>query len=199
MYKHLLSNRFFRENPLSKFSAQRLVYSILLTDGVEAVVESLAHELFDHDPVYLEKARQENELISQVKAPAGLLDLLRKRLGVSARQALQDKVLAREEELMDQVLERFIRSDHNTFIDNAVRLLGRSQKDYTGRLYKDYEKIRSPYVRSLACLLLGLRGAEELVPWMLDRYHELARQYPDEDYKQGPLLALHEFKQRFYE
>jgi hypothetical protein len=34
---------------------------------------------------------------------------------------------------------------------------------------------------------------------MLDRYHELARQYPDEDYKQGPLLALHEFKQRFYE
>jgi hypothetical protein len=47
-------------------------------------------------------------------------------------------------------------------------------------------------------MILGLRGQETVIPWMVDRFYELKKSYPDETYDQGPLLAMHELKARFY-
>lgn len=43
-----------------------------------------------------------------------------------------------------------------------------------------------------------LRKRLDIIPWMMDRYHEPRKAYPDETYEQGPLLALHELNARFY-
>lgn len=95
--------------------------------------------------------------------------------------------------------EKLIRSDHDIFIENAIRLLARSEKDYSPLLLKKHAEIRSPYVQSMVCLILGLRGGEEIIPWMMNQFQEMKRLYPNETYDQGLLLALYELKYRFYE
>ena len=50
----------------------------------------------------------------------------------------------------------------------------------------------------MICVVLGFRGEESIIPWMLERFYEMKKMYPDETYDQGPLMALHELKHRFY-
>jgi hypothetical protein len=45
--------------------------------------------------------------------------------------------------------------------------------------------------------LLGLIGPGEAIQPVWNCYHFLKDNYPEEAYEQGPLLALHEFKNRF--
>ncbi len=100
--------------------------------------------------------------------------------------------------LLPMVVEKLIHSYHNIFIENSIELLTKSNKDFTPLLKEKYAEIRSPYVQSLICLVLGFRGEEDTIPWMMDRFLEMKKLYPGETYDQGPLLALHELKCRFY-
>jgi len=77
-------------------------------------------------------------------------------------------------------------------------ILAKSNKNYSSLLMEKYTEIRSPYVQSLVCLILGFRGEEKIIPWMVDRFYEMKKLYPDESYDQGPLLALHELNSRLY-
>ena len=94
-------------------------------------------------------------------------------------------------------MDKLIRNNHDTFIENAIRLLAESREDYSTPLKERFDEIRSPYVQSLVCLILGFRGNEDIIPWMLDTYLAVERQYPQETYEQGPLLALYELNARF--
>jgi len=114
------------------------------------------------------------------------------------RPALIEKALGFEEEILPLVVEKIIRSNHSTFIENAVQLLARSKKDYSPFLLERYTAFRSPYVQSLLCLILGFRATEDIIPWMMNKFIEMHKLYPDETYDQGPLLALHELNARFY-
>ena len=114
------------------------------------------------------------------------------------RGVLIKKALEFEEVLLPMVVEKLIRSYHDIFIENSIDLLAKSYKDYTPLLKEKYAEIRSPYVQSLVCLIIGLRGEEDTIPWILDRFFEMKKLYPGETYDQGPLLALHELNSRFY-
>lgn len=72
------------------------------------------------------------------------------------------------------------------------------ERVHSSLLKEKYADVRSPYVQSLICLILGFRGAEDTIPWMLERFFEMKKLYPDETHDQGPLLALHELNCRFY-
>lgn len=147
---------------------------------------------------HLEQTTQENELIQLEQKPEVIFQLLRKEINVINRDILIKKALEFEEVLLPMVAEKLIRSNHDVFIENSVRLLARSQRNYSPMLKEQYAKIRSSYVQSLICLVLSLRGEEGTIPWMLDRIFEMKKLYPGETYDQGPLLALHELNCSFY-
>lgn len=199
MYKNLLTKKFFRDNPLEELSTQRFVYSILTHNGIEELANEYVFEYADLGAVRLERIRNEKELIQSERNPDELLNFLRKNFELNNRVDLVNRVLEFEEELMPKVIEKLIRSDNDNFIDNAMRLLARSEQDYSSILFKKYNEIRRPYVQSMVCVILGIRGGEEIIPWMMNQYQEMKKLYPDETYNQGPLLALHEMKYRFYE
>lgn len=111
---------------------------------------------------------------------------------------LIEKVLEHEDALFQKVIDRFIRSDQDTFIDNSVRFLAASKSDYSIQLFSRYDEIRSPYGKSLVCILLGLRTKEEVIPWMIEQSYELKKLYPEENYGQRPRMALDELNARFY-
>lgn len=198
MYKQLLTNKFFRDNPYLENSVQRLVYSILFYEGIEDAVSEIIMKQVRLSDERLKKITREKVLIQSEQNPEEIFQLLRKKIDAVNRVDLIKKALQFEEVLLPMVTEKLVRNKHDIFIENSIRLLARSQKDYTPLLKERYDEIRSPYVQSLICLILGFRGGEGTIPWILDKYFEMKKLYPGETYDQGPLLALHELNSRFY-
>lgn len=198
MYRKLLTKKFFRDNPYRENSAQRFVYSVLLYKGIEHAANEVLMEYGGLDDDRLETIAREKNMILAEQDPGTIFQLLRKNLDGANRSVLIDRALEFEDEILPMVVEKLVRSDHDTFIDNTIRLLAWSEKDYSPLLLERYDEFRSPYVRSLLCLILGFRGKEDIIPWMLERFFEMKKYYPDETYDQGPLIALHELNARFY-
>jgi len=198
MYKQLLTKKFFRDNPYLENSVQRFIYSFLLYEGIEDAANEILMTQVGLSNERLKQITQEKELIQSEQNPEEIFQLLRKKIDGINRVDLIKKALEFEEVLLPMVTEKLIRNNHDVFIENSIQLLARSQKDYTPLVKERYDEIRSPYVQSLFCLILGFRGEEGTIPWILDRYFEMKRLYPVETYDQGPLLALHELNCRFY-
>ncbi len=198
MYKQLLTKKFFRDNPYLENSAQRFIYSILLYEGLEDTANEIMMKQVGVSDERVEQITREKELIQSEQNPEEIFQLLRKKIDVVNRVDLIKRALEFEEVLLPMVTEKLMRSNHDIFIENSIRLLARSKKDYSPLLKEQYAEIRSPYVQSLVCLILGFRGEEATVPWMMDEFYEMKKMHPNETYNQGPLLALHELNSRFY-
>lgn len=198
MYRKLLTKKFFKDNPYREHSVQRFVYSALLYKGMEDDVSKILMEHGKFGEDRLEAIAREKDMILAEQNPGAIFQFLRKKLDGTNRPVLIERALEFEGEILPMVVEKLVRSNHDTFIDNAIRLLAWSEKDYSPLLLERYAEFRSPYVQSLICLILGFRGKEDIIPWMLDKFFEMKKCYPDETYDQGPLLALHELSARFY-
>ena len=145
MYRKLLTKKFFRDNPHIENSVQQLVYSTLLYDGFEQAVAKFTLERMPLSGERLENIAQEKQMIRAEQNPEVVFQLLRKNIDVINRAILIDKVLELEDEILPLVIEKLIRSDHDIFIDNAIRLLAKSKKDYSPLLLERYAEFRSPY------------------------------------------------------
>jgi len=198
VYKQLLTNKFFRDNPYLENSVQRFIYSMLLHEGIENAANEILMKQVGVSDDRLEQITREKEQIQSEQNHEEVFQLLRKKIDGVNRVNLINKALEFEEVLLPMMMEKLIRSNHDIFIENSVRFLARSKTDYSSLLREKYAEIRSPYVKSLICLILGFKGAEDTIPWMLDRFFEVKKLYPGETYDQGPLLALHELNCRFY-
>lgn len=198
MYKKLLTKKFFKDNPYLENSVQRFIYSTLLYEELEDLANKITIEQGLLSDERLEQITREKEMIQAEQDAERIFQLLRKETEMINRSVLIKKALKFEEVLLPMVVEKLIRSCHDIFIENSIELLAKSKKDYTPLLKERYAEIRNPYAQSLVCLVLGLRGTESTIPWMLDRFFEMKRLYPDETYDQGPLFALHELNCRFY-
>lgn len=88
-------------------------------------------------------------------------------------------------------LRRFQTSAQTVFIETATILLGHCDAIYARKLREIYPGIRDPYAVAMASVALAFQGDEAAVPLLLREYERLRREYPDENYDQGPLLALY--------
>lgn len=104
----------------------------------------------------LEHVACEKEIILTEKDPEVIFQFLRKNLDVMNRTALIEKALEFEDQILPMVVDKLVRSNHDTFIENAIRLLARSKKDYSPLLmerYADSEVLMCSrfYVSFLVC------------------------------------------------
>ena len=198
MFRKLLTKKFFKDNPGREHSVQQFVYSVFLSKGIEKAAGEILEKYGLLDDDRRETIAREKNMILSEKDPGAIFQLLRKNVDGVNRAVLVDRALEFDDEILPMVVGKLVRSGHDTFIDNAVRLLAWSEKDYSPLLFERFEEIRSPYVRSIVCIILGLRGKEDIIPWMMDRYFEMKRSYPEETYDEGPLIALQELDARFY-
>lgn len=198
MYKKLLTKKFFKDNPYLENSVQRFIYSTLLYEELEDLANKIVIKQGLLSDERLEYITREKEAIQIGQNPEMIFLLLQKNTEMVNRGLLVKKALEFEEDILPMVVKKLIHSYHDIFIENSIELLAKSNKDYTPLLKERYAEIRSPYVQSLVCLILGLREEEDTIPWMVDRFFEMKKLYPGETYHQGPLLALHELNNRFY-
>lgn len=197
MANKILTKKFFRDNPCLKNTVQQFVYSYLLYDGIENVANEMIIKNGLLNNERLEHIRQENEQIKSEQNPKAIFQLFRKKIDAMNQVELISKALAFDEVIFPMVIEKLLRSNHHIFIENSMRFLAKSQRNSSLLLQEKYFEIRSPYVQSLICLIIGLRGEEDSISWMMDRFFEMKKLYPNETYAEGPLIALHELNCRF--
>ncbi len=92
---------------------------------------------------------------------------------------------------MPLVLRRYRTCALDQFIDAATIVFSVGEKKYAQMLREIYRDIRYPYARACACLVFGMQGMEEEIPFLLSEYRHFQQAYPKETFDQHPLLALY--------
>lgn len=192
MDKKLLPKNFFRDNPLDEMSAPLLAHFSITTGFNEKLQEAMWEILEgDLDPKRKAVIKEEQEKISRLETGEEVVKFIRSGYDVVNRELLCKKVLTMQAEVMPPLLRRFKTSFQDSVTETAVYILGHADQEYVDQLIEMYSEIRSPYAQSMACVSLGVQEREDVLPLMLREYERFKREYPDESYCQGPLLAIY--------
>lgn len=187
-----LPNSFFRANPLEDLSVARITHLTItsgLTEELEQMLLDPAEQEIAEDR--REKVLRERQHIEQTEEPAALVEIMRKGCDILNQHLLCTKILALHEQTMPLLLRRYRTCVLDIFIDAATAVLVTGERKYAVMLREMYADIRSPFAQACACLVFGMQGMEEEIPFLLGEYERFQRECPEEDYHQHPLLALY--------
>ena len=185
--------QFFKIHPIKEMSAAKIEYAFYLNPEMLKAANEYAEK-------QLEKTEEDKALetvIAEVTEPDELLKLMRKSTSGLNRSAIREKVLQKEEEMLPLIKEKCMRNGQTEFIENALYIFLHGKTNSCEWIMKEYSEIRSEYLKSMLCLVLGFRGEAEWIPFLMKEVERLEREYPYESFEQGPLLAIQELAVRF--
>ena len=192
MDKKLLPRNFFRDNPLDKMSAP-LIAHFSMTAGFDEKLQNAIWDILEGEIEPERKARIEEEKaeIARLETGDAIVKFIRNDYDIANRETLCKKILTMQAEVLPPLLRRFQTSFQDSVTETTVYILGHADREYVDKLIEMYPEIRNPYAQSMACVALGVQEREDTLPLLLREYERLKRQYPEESYCQGPLLAIY--------
>ena len=192
MDKKLLPRNFFRDNPLDKMSAP-LIAHFSMTAGFDEKLQNAMWDILEGEIEPDRKVRIEEEKaeIARLETGDAVVKFIRSDYDIVNRELLCKKVLAMQAEVLPPLLRRFQTSFQDSVTETTVYILGHAEREYVDQLIEMYPEIRNPYAQSMASVALGVQEREDTLPLLLREYERLKRQYPEESYCQGPLLAIY--------
>lgn len=185
-----LSSDFFDESQFKEISAARLLYSTMLSPGVEKLA-------LEFSKVFVSRGKKEAKGIRREKNPDNLLEMMKQHPDPINHLLLKKKILRFSKHMVPKIIEELEDNKDDVFVELAVKIIYESKIDCSSQLLEILDSIKHPYTLSLLCLLLGFNGPEESIRPVWNCYHFFKDKYPKESYDQGPLLALYEFNDRF--
>jgi len=189
----LLPKNFFKKNPLNPTSAYNIALYILDPDFEEDMFNRLLDKEDETgDSSSLDQIDKEEEEIRALSDAEDVVKRMRQSIAMLNRSILADKALSMWEETMPLILRRFRTSSQTEFIETAFHIFAEADDSVIEPLKELYPDIRDPYARSMACMVFGMHDCEEMIPMLLREYERFREDYPDEEYEQGPLLALYQ-------
>ena len=192
MDKKLLPRNFFKDNPLDKMSAP-LIAHFSMTAGFNEKLQNAMWYILEGRIEPERKARIEEEKaeIARLETGDAIVKFIRNDYDIANRETLCKKILTMQAEVLPPLLRRFQTSFQDSVTETTVYILGHAEREYVDQLIEMYPEIRNPYAQSMACVALGVQEREDTLPLLLREYERLKRQYPEESYCQGPLLAIY--------
>lgn len=192
MSNNLLPKKFFRDNPLEEMSSPAIaLFSMEM--GFNEKLQSAVQDILDQglDPERKTQIKAEQEKISQLETGEEVVKFIRNNYDIVNRDRLCKKALTMQAEVMPLLLRRFRTSFQDNLVETAVYILAYAEPEYVDQLITMYPEIRNPYAQSMACVVLGVQKREETLPLLLREYERFMREYPEESFDQGPLLAIY--------
>ena len=192
MDKKLLPKNFFKDNPLDQMSAP-LIAHFSMTAGFNEKLQNAIWDILEGEIEPERKARIEEEKAEIARLETGdeIVKFIRNDYDIANRETLCRKILTMQAEVLPPLLRRFQTSFQDNVTETTVYILGHAEREYVDQLIEMYPEIRNPYAQSMACVALGVQEREDTLPLLLREYERLKRQYPEESYCQGPLLAIY--------
>ncbi|MEW6619058.1 MAG: hypothetical protein AB1422_06895 [bacterium] len=187
-----LSKDFFDKNPFKELSAARMLYSFLLYS--ELNIDQFASKLVR---MSVGKRREEEaKRINKETKLENLIKMMEQKPDPLNHWLLKKRILRFRKSAVPKLIESLRDNRDDTFVEIGIQIIYESQIDCSSQLLGILDSIKDPYTLSLVCLLLGLIGPKEALQPVWNYYHFLKDKYFQEQYAQGPLLALYEFKER---
>lgn len=187
-----LPKHFFEEHPLNDISTALMTHFRMLTITMSELNEQINEMVVPR----MEKSRYdqymtEKECVENLKNAEDIVSYMRKVKDPNNISLLIQKAIAYQDDVMPLVLKRICKSGHDVFIENAAILIANTDIKYTEELYAVFPDIRNAYARSELCIVFGVKKKVEYTQLLMEQFRKIKEERPDEDYEQGPLLALH--------
>lgn len=187
-----LTGQFFEENPLSEISTALLTHFRIMTVTMSDLEEEMNGMVIPvMDETRHEKYLAEKEQIMNLYKAEDIVSCMRKIKDSANISLLIRKAIEYQDEVAPIVLKKICRSGHDLFIENSALLLANADTKYTEQLYEIFPDIRNAYARSEMCIVFGVKKKAEYTPLLLEQFYKIGQERPDQDYEQGPLLALY--------
>lgn len=188
--KYRFNSTYILEHPIDKYSAASIVLDeILFPEEWEKVRDYLEEDGKD-------RIKQDEERINAADADE-LLRLMRQSAASVDRHFLLHRLFSMEGAVIGPIKRRVLTTMLDEYIAIATRFLAACTEDVTGWIREQYGHVRSPYMQSMLCLVLGIRGDLSQVPFLFNQVERFEREFGETQYNQGPLLALSELEERF--
>ena len=136
-------------------------------------------------------------MIDEASSPDAIVKLLRKKSELEISIKLIEKAIDIEQETLPIIQTRILTTGQDVFIENALKYLLRCKTNCSQWIMENYQEIRSEYMKSMLCLVLGFRGDASMIDFLIEEAERFEREYPDETYDQGSALAVQELSVRF--
>lgn len=177
----------------TKFSAAKFEYSVYLDWEENKKIIDFANA----NCIQTEKDLELEKIIVSATLSDELLKLMRKKLSGTNRSLLREKMLEYEQELLPIIKEKCIRNKQDIFIENSLHFFMMSNINCCDWIMETYAQFQSEYLKSMFCLVLGFRGDESMIPFLMEEARRMEKEYPNEFYDQGPVLAVQELAVRY--
>jgi hypothetical protein len=142
----------------------------------------------------------EEQRIREASSAEELIALMKQSPDPLNHGVLLDRLIEQADATIPLIIAelRNLRSDNETFLEVALRAIGYSEGDYAAQVLNLVKQpVANAYALSQLGVLLGVIGDETAIKPLWDLYHFFVEKYPDENYAQGPLLALGDLYDRF--
>ena len=186
--RNALSDQYFKKHPLQARCGAAFVYMQLTMD--EELEREFKEQMKNH-PMQ-PKNKDDQAEIDAAEDKDTLFRLMRRKMIAANRDALRHKILRHEEDMMPLIKKRLPTSRVDSFIDDSVWVFGFSRENPTPWILDHLQEIDDLFVRSQLDLILGLRGGEEVVPFLMDEVDFFEDDaIEDKMLVQGPLHGLY--------
>ncbi len=184
-----MNKDFFNKNKVPAYSAANLF--CFSTD----MLDSDAFEQFESEAIEkgvpLIDRSEELQCISELSSSEEIVNYMRKLKSIANAPQIISKALVYEDETMPLILKRYLTNAVDIFIETAGKCFVKADINYVHRLRKQYNNIRNPYAKAVACLVFGIKEMYEESDFLFQEYVKMRTEYPNESFSDFPLLALH--------
>ena len=200
----ILLDQFFKENKDGggEPSAPALAhFHIKIENKPEALDKfqsKLNEKVFQYQPERKEKSLSEKNEIETASTGAQIIKIMRRQIDPANRHILVYKAAEYESEIVPELVRMLKTSANDVFIEMAVRVLAQSKINAADEMIGYYDDMRNPYAQSMVLVLLGFKAGETQIPWLIEKYDKLKKNYPNESYREGAYYALIEIGNRYY-
>lgn len=142
----------------------------------------------------LELSEEEAALAEEIRVctdPEQLVKWMRKTMTGLLRARLLRRAMAYEKDVLPLMQKRALTTQLVGFEDCVTMFFLECKKNPCQWIMDNYDDIRSEFLKSQFCLVLGMRGTPEFVPFLLQQVDRFEHLQTTEQYlEQGPLLGL---------
>ena len=203
MNKKLLEG-FFKENTVESDipTAPALAHFYLALESDPEAGEEIRAVM--DEAIFDEQAGRQAEVLAERREIEALatceqvIRFMRRGTDPMNQHILANKALVFEDEIVPELVRMLKTSMNDGFIETAIRILAKSNKDIADDLIEIFHDMRYPYAQAMALVVLGYKAGETRIPWLIEQYKKLKRLYPDESHCEGAYYALCEMDSRFY-
>jgi len=188
--KPLLDKKFFESNSIRELSAQRLVYSNLVSPDLEKFAYQISSK-------FIIRSKEQKILIGNASCAEDLMNLMNGKLDIINHVPFKEKALNYKDTFIPLLINELKIPKDDAFIELAIQIIRSSDIDLSKEIVQLIKNsLSNAYHISQFCVLLGFFPSVESEQLLWDYFHFFKENYPNEAYKDGPLLGLIEIKEQ---